>query len=160
MICVAGACGTRTASSRAGEPQPGLGPAEVVPESALAPGACDDVPLLSLEDLAAGKGAGERIAVDVVPEAAVACTLLACESECCNSCGGSYGARLAGDPALELRLDGLAGCTGMDCNLRCEPFGRKPTTRYRFVGTHTFTPAGTTSAYHQAVLEVERYCRL
>ena len=156
------ACATRATPSNPGDnPTPGLGPQEVEPTDALAPGACDDVPLYTLADLAAGKGADERIAIDVVPVANIMCTLLHCgDAECCNGCGGSYGARLAGSPDLELRLDGLKGCSGMDCNLHCEPFGRKPTKPYRFVGMHTFTLAGQTSVYHKADLKVERYCRL
>jgi hypothetical protein len=153
------ACAPRSSPDGSRE-KPGLGPKEVVPTAALAPGACDDVPLYTLEDLATGKGAGERIAVDLVPRPGVACTDLWCpNSECCNGCGGSYGAHLA-QPELELRLEGFAGCTGMDCNLHCEPFGRAPTTRYRFVGTNTFTPAGTNAVYREVAFSVERFCRL
>jgi hypothetical protein len=48
----------------------------------------------------------------------------------------------------------------MDCNFHCEPFGRKPTTKYVFVGKNTFQPAGVTSVYHKATIEVEWFCPL
>lgn len=157
VVVVTACAGTSTVDSGSR----GLGPENTVPAAALAPGACDDAPLHTLEDLAAGKGDGQRIALEVVPEVRGMCTLLACESECCNSCGGDYGANLRrepGDRDFELRFIGLAGCGGMDCNFHCEPFGRKPTTAYRFVGTNVYKPAGVTSTYHQAQFTIEKYC--
>ncbi|MCE9580189.1 MAG: hypothetical protein K8W52_44140 [Deltaproteobacteria bacterium] len=147
--------------------KPGRGPADVVPPSALAPDRCGDAPLVALADLARGTGDGERVAVDLTPQAEVMCTLLACigpngvedgPDVCCNGCGGNYGLRQGMEFAL--RLEGLDGCTGMDCNLHCEPFGTAPTHAYRFVGTVAYTPRGSGAIYDQATLTIEKYCRI
>ena len=141
----------------------GLGPTDTVPAAAKPLDACNDAPLLTVEQLAAGEGDGQRVALDAVPEVNGMCTLLACDSECCNQCGGNYGVALRRKPPerdFELRFDGVGGCGGMDCNFHCEPFGRKPATRYRFVGTNRYKPAGVTSTYHQAEFAVEKFCVL
>lgn len=163
-----GACAGKSSVVASGErDKPGKGPENTVPAMAGTLEECNDAtPVYTLADLAAGKGDGERIMIDLVPEVKGLCTLLDCgDAECCNQCRGGYGARLVGQggaPDLELRLEGamLAGCGGMECNFHCEPFGRKPVTTYRFVGTHTFTPAGRESVYHKSVLAVERFCTL
>jgi hypothetical protein len=127
-------------------------------------GACDDARLVTLEAIAGGAIDGERVAIDVAPVAKVECTEMDCgDRECCNRCEGTYGIALRREPAdrdLELTFTGLDGCSGMGCNLHCEPFGRAPTTRYRFVGKLSFRPAGVTAIFHQAALEVENYCRM
>jgi hypothetical protein len=134
--------------------EPGLGPAELTPEAPMAP--CEGVPVYTFDQLAAGEAVGERIAVDGVPIAEVFCTLLACDTECCNGCGGQY-VLSSGEPA-RIDLRGLAGCDGMDCNLHCEPFGRSPTQRYRFVGVNT--PVEQTAVYHKVEIAVEAFCAL
>ena len=108
---------------------------------------CSDAPPVAFAALA--EAAGTRIALDGVPHAAAACTLLACTDDraCCNRCGGPYALIDAG--GHQVNLTGLAGCSGMDCNMTCEPFGRKPTLRYRFVGTYD---------HGQRNLAVEKFC--
>ncbi len=149
------ACGGAPSS---GKPRTGtLGPAERIP-NAPGPDKCADVPLFTMEQLASGMGAGKLVAVEGVPKTSVICTLLACpNSQCCNSCGGSY--VLRDNRRHRLSLDKLGGCGGMDCNLDCKPFGRRPTRRYRFVGTHHYRAAGKTSVYSSSRIEVVRYCR-
>lgn len=154
-------------------PKPGRGPENVVPELPAAD-ACADAPLVTLEQIADGAHAGERVALEVVPRAAITCTLLACvttvyadeeppppkkpEEVCCNQCGGMYEAQL-GD-RLHVQFTGLPGCTGMDCNYHCEPFGTKPTQRYRFVGKNDFKPVGKSGAiYATSWFTVEKVCR-
>ncbi|MDP3504546.1 MAG: hypothetical protein Q8S33_29680 [Myxococcales bacterium] len=124
-------------------PTPGRGPEDV---AVLLPGArpfCADVFLLTLEEIARGDADGEVVAVEGVPKADVRCTALACADEaCCNECSGAYVLEHEGSDggmALVLHLDGLGSCSGWDCNLECQPFGWKPTTRYRFVGFNSFT---------------------
>ena len=108
---------------------------------------CSDAPSLAFDALA--DATGTRIALDGVPQAAAACTLLACTDDraCCNRCGGQYALIDAG--GQQINLSGLAGCSGMDCNMVCEPFGRKPTLRYRFVGIYD---------HEQRTLAVEKFC--
>jgi hypothetical protein len=167
VLVMLGACAKQSpgdSGPRRAAPTPGLGDKNTVPVEALAPGSCDDAPLVTLEEVATGKTTEGRIALDAVPDVRGMCTLLYCGpgDGCCNECGGDYGAKLVREPAdrdLELRLDGLAGCSGMDCNFHCEPFGRAPTDRYRFVGTLTFQPAGVTSVFHKATVKVEKFCR-
>ena len=148
-------------------PTPGRGPEEVVPASALEAGACDDAPLLTLDDMDAGKGNAERIAIDVVPAPNIMCTLLACypasgsrptsKPSCCNQCGGGYGAQHG--ETLRITFVGFAGCRGMDCNLHCEPFGLNPRTTYRIVGKNNFSKAYTNGAiYNKSSFIVEKYC--
>ncbi|MDP3234630.1 MAG: hypothetical protein Q8N26_17755 [Myxococcales bacterium] len=124
-------------------PTPGRGPEDT---AMLAPSTrpfCADVFLLTLAELARGDADGEVIAVEGVPTANVHCTALACADEaCCNECSGGYVLEHEGSDGgmpLVLHLDGLGSCSGWDCNLECQPFGWKPTTRYRFVGLNSFT---------------------
>ena len=148
-------------------PTPGLGPAETVPTGLPGPEACADAPLITLAELARGERDGERVAVDVVPQAMVRCTALACYSAldgrpaqpeaCCNECRGGYGWEISGE--FHLAFADLGGCSGHDCNLRCEPFGRAPTRAYRLVGTSSRSPRDSNGAvYDTAVFTVERYC--
>jgi len=74
---------------------------------------------------------GERVSVEGIPTPSLRCTAKMCErgEVCCKGCGGGYVVRVGNG---QVRLLGLSGCTGMDCNYRCEPFGiRRPS---RFVG--------------------------
>lgn len=144
---------------------PGLGPAEIVPDLP-GPEACADAPLVTLDEIGRGVRAGERVALEVVPRAEVMCTLLYCatppgmsrEDVCCNGCGGGYALRV--DTSLLLRFENLGRCSGMDCNLRCEPFGREPTHTYRFVGKNDFKPARENGAiYATSTFTVEKVCR-
>jgi hypothetical protein len=143
-----------------GNAPPEHGPEDTVPATAQAPGECDDAKLLSLEAIGRGEGAGERIAVDVVPRADIACTTMSCDQACCNKCGGGYSAHLGDE--LRITFTGLPGtCGGMDCSLHCEPFGLKPRMQYRFVGTGTFMARGPkTAIYDQVDFAVEKYCRI
>jgi hypothetical protein len=92
----------------------------------------------------------EPAAIDGVPKVHLVCTARACPSTqpCCNGCGGGY--RVMLDPATGVSLLGFEGCTGMDCNYKCTPFGNQPKQRYRFVGT--------LDGYNQ--LSVTKYCKL
>ncbi|MBI2393439.1 MAG: hypothetical protein HYV09_27900 [Deltaproteobacteria bacterium] len=166
LLCVGCAPSPPASSSPAPpRPVPGLGPEESVP---TLPGveACADAPLVTLEQIADGAHAGERVALDAVPRAMVICTLLLCtggdeppERTCCNGCGGGYELRLG--ERLLLQFANLGGCGGMDCNLHCEPFGRRPTRRYRFVGKNEFTPRPESGAiYAKSRFVVERVCAL
>jgi hypothetical protein len=150
-----------TARAREPVPVPGHGSEDIVPADVADLARCNDAPRVTLEQLAAGEHAGERVAVDLVPEPILDCTLMACrygderdrlmagrKDQCCNQCGGGYGVVMRRDQALWL-LD-VGRCDGMDCNYHCEPFGWKPTHRYRFVGV-----TGSTSRLE---LHVERYC--
>ncbi len=158
LVSACGGQSTVTSGAR------GKGPENTVPASVLAADSCNDAVLVTLESLATGVGHGTRIALDVVPEVNRVCTLLDCgDNECCNRCRGEYGATLRREPAdrdLEVRFTGLAGCSGMDCNFQCEPFGRQPTTRYRIVGVAAFEAAGTRSIAHAANVAVEKVCLL
>lgn len=156
---------TATPADDRPRPTPGLGPADAVPPDLPGPDACADAPLITLDELARGERAGERVAVDVVPQAMIMCTAMACyaadgapaEDACCNECRGGYGVEVPGE--LVLRFEGLAGCAGYDCNLRCEPFGRAPARAYRFVGTSAWARRGDNGAvYDTATFTVERYC--
>jgi hypothetical protein len=124
-------------------PTPGRGPEDVAMALPGARQSCGDVYLLTLGEIARGDADGEVIAVEGVPKANVHCTELACPGAvCCNECSGAYvldheGAD--GGTDLVLHLDGVGSCSGWDCNLDCTPFGRKPTTRYRFVGLNSYT---------------------
>lgn len=95
--------------------------------------------------------AGTRIAVDGVPSVGVECTEMACTDgrPCCNSCGGEYA--LHDRSRHQINLRGLPGCSGMDCNTVCNPFGRYPTRSYRFVGTYD---------HAQRALSVTKFCAL
>ncbi len=163
VVMVLVACGGSQAGSRGDGVAARPGPADVVPDSARAVGSCDGELVVTLDDVARGQVHDQRVAIDLVPVPHTFCTLLACDRGCCNECGGGYYARLVREPAapdLEVYLDGLPGCSGMDCNLHCEPFGHRPNTQYRFVGRVTFEAAGRTAVYHKARLGVEHYCLL
>lgn len=118
-------------------------PAELVPEGVAR---CDDaLPHLTVDTLTQDAA---QVAIEAVPQVGVACTELECTDgrECCNSCGGEYSALIGG---FQVQLRGLPGCSGMDCDVVCEPFGREPATTYRFIGA--FTTA-------DRVLTVDSYC--
>jgi hypothetical protein len=142
-----------------GNATPQHGAEETVPTTARLLGECDDAKLVTLEAIVRGEGVGERIAIDAVPRADIACTTLACDNACCNKCGGVYSASLGDE--LRITFNGLPGtCGGMDCSLHCEPFGIKPRTQYRFVGTGKRTPRGPNTAIWDHVdFTVEKYCR-
>lgn len=148
------------------KPEPGLGPADMVPAAALAPDACADAPLLTLEQVARGEKSGERIAFDAVPRAQIFCTLLACigpsgehdPNSCCNQCGGGYQVEIR--EQFFLQFHGLGGgCGGYDCNVHCEPFGRSPAHAYRFVGVSEWSKRLDNGAiYDKSKFTVEKFC--
>lgn len=107
---------------------------------------CSDAPVVVFDGLP--DAAGTRIALDGMPRASPVCTLLDCTDNraCCNRCGGNY---FLSDEGRQVDLTGLPGCTGMDCNMVCDPFGKKPTLRYRFVGWYD---------HAQRRLEVDKFC--
>lgn len=118
-------------------------PAELVPEGVAR---CVDAhPQLTVDSLSQD---AVQVAIDAVPRVGVGCTRMECTDgrECCNSCSGEYAAHLGG---YQVQLRGLPGCSGMDCDVVCEPFGRTPTTAYRFIGSYTAT---------DHVLTVDSYC--
>jgi hypothetical protein len=147
-------------------PKPGLGPADIVPADLAPTEACGDAPLLTIEQVAKGERAGERIAFDVVPRATIFCTLMACvgpsgehdPTSCCNQCGGGYEVAIADE--FRLQFVGLpGGCGGYDCNVHCDPFGREPARAYRFVGVSKWTKRIDNGAiYDKAELTVEKFC--
>lgn len=99
------------------------------------------------------------MAVDGVPKAQVMCTLLDCgKGKCCNRCGGGY--VLRDDMKHRILLSKVGRCGGWDCNIKCTPFGRKPTKAYRFVGRHEYRPAGQGSVYATSTIHVVRYCEV
>lgn len=139
-------------------PQPGLGPEETIPDLPRAEQGCAEAQVVSLEDLTLPKFQGLRVAIDAVPQVQGNCTLLACFSAqdgrqraCCNQCGGQY---IVETERLRVYLLGAGTCGGYECNFHCEPFGRKPTHQYRFVGVNQFDSAG------QSMFKVETVCRL
>jgi hypothetical protein len=159
-IVVLAACSSSPTRPADPGPTPGSGAEDTVPATARPAGECDDAPLLTLEALQRGERAGERIALEVVPRPSIACTAMACSRECCNRCGGEYGAEIANE--LRVRFTGIPGtCGGWDCNLQCEPFGLEPKTAYRFVGMNTFKPRGANGAvFDKSEFAVEKYCRV
>jgi hypothetical protein len=136
---------------------------DVVPADAAPLAECNDVPLVTLDQIAAGEHAGEVVAIDVMPAVDMICTHRRCMHKdgskvaCCNRCGGEYQARLRDE--LLLRLD-VGRCGGMDCNIHCEPFGRKPAHSYRFVGTNAFESRKSSEMYATSALHVQKYCSL
>lgn len=108
---------------------------------------CDPALLRGFDELEAATGT--RIGLDGVPRVAVACTEKECTDgrACCNACEGEY---VLLDDNRQVTLRGLPGCSGMDCDTVCEPFGRAPTRAYRFVGAYD---------HAQRVLQVETFCR-
>ena len=159
VVAVAGGCGP-TAPPPPTAPRTGTpGPAERFPE-VPGPEACSDVVEVTLDELGEGKGHGEVVAVEAVPIAFVICTSMYCSPEspeiCCNECKGSYVLRK--ERSHRVFLSGLGHCGDMDCNLDCQPFGRKPTTAYRFVGKHTFEPGGKYTSYASSIIAVDRFC--
>lgn len=150
-------------------PVPGLGPEQTDVWFPPASQLCAEHPVLSLEEVARGDGDGEVIAIDGVPKAHAVCTLMLCrppgkapEEVCCNQCGGGYELELRGDAGvtlLRVRLEGAGTCSGFECNLRCTPFGRQPTRRYRFVGLNSYQAAvGRVAA--SSTFVVEQVCSL
>ncbi|MBA3453412.1 MAG: hypothetical protein H0T42_10005 [Deltaproteobacteria bacterium] len=139
-LAVGGAC---AGTSAPGE-SPSVEPADKRPAGAAD---CSDAAVATFEEL--GDKSGTRLALDGVPRVGVVCTLLECTDgrACCNRCGGEYA--LIDEQRRQVNLSGLAGCSGMDCNTVCDPFGRKPTLRYRFVGTYD---------HEQRRLAVEKFC--
>jgi len=125
--------------------EPVAGAADIVPASALDPGKCDDVPNIRLEQLAVGVHRGERVALDLIPKARVVCT---------DRCRGEY--VLDVDGRRDLLLMGIRGCEATDDGYLCEPFGTRPTTRYRFVGTYD-QPRRLAENFTFAI---EKYCRV
>jgi len=136
-----GACG-----GKAIEQGGGPGPPEPAEKQPAGAADCGDATLGTFDQLA--EVTGTRIALDGVPAMAVACTEKECTDgrACCNACEGEYALIDAG---RQVTLRGLPGCSGMDCNIVCEPFGRTPTRTYRFVGTYD---------HAQRVLAVEKFC--
>jgi len=126
--------------SRTSGPSPT--PDEKLPRGAID---CGDASL-TYEELA--RADGQRIALDGVPRAAIACTRKECTDgrACCNSCSGQYSLLLDG---YQISLGALPGCAGMDCNVDCEPFGRKTKRAYRFVGNYD---------HASRTLAVDKYC--
>jgi len=136
-----GACGSSARPEKIAKQ-----PAEKFPAGAAD---CSDASPTTFEALEAATGT--RIALDGAPTVGVACTEMECTDgrACCNRCGGEYALH---DPSRhQINLRGLPGCTGMDCNTVCEPFGRSPTRSYRFVGVYD---------HAQRVLTVEKFCAL
>lgn len=111
---------------------------------------CRNVRVVTARDLETRDLHAETVAVDGVPTPQIACTGRACPSSerCCNACGGGY--QVMFDAAAGVTLLGFEGCSGMDCNYTCAPFGKQTKQRYRFVGT--------LDEYNQ--LTVTKYCRL
>lgn len=152
IVLIPLSCGSTTSSERT------MGPAERVPEAPAAD-ECGAAPLLDVEQLEAGEGAGRVVAVEGTPVPEVRCTLLQCgEDECCNTCSGDYELAMP-DREHRVLLRGLEGCSGNNCAYDCQPFGREPTRRYRFVGRHEHHPPGETAAYAVSILHLQRYCR-
>ena len=133
-------------ASHAAEPSPSVHRISPVPELPAAAEVCRDSELVDSDHLA--EATGTRISLEGMPIMAVACTDKECTDgrACCNWCAGEY---VLIDERRQVNLRGLPGCAGMDCDYTCEPFGPKPTRRYRFVGVYD----------HQGrVLQVERFC--
>ena len=137
-------------------PVPGHGPANVVPPDVRPAADCAGVRRITrkmLERLRDGKEvpglrSGQELAVVGNPKPQIVCTAAVCAEACCNMCGGAY--TIDVDYEYSVTLMGLPGCSGMDCNYRCEPFGIKPKRRYQFVGT--------LNSYYE--LTVTKYCKL
>lgn len=134
------------------------GPAELFPDAPAQ--ACQGVPVLGEDVSFAEIAEGEEVAMDAVPrQGAGQCTLMACgkSNPCCNRCSGAYTITVTGADraATAIQLDGLKGCSGTECGMTCEPFGRKPTIRYRFVGRMAEKPAQSGVRYR---LAVDRFC--
>lgn len=146
--------------------EPGNGPKDVVPDLPAAE-ACADASSTTLEEMARGMHAGERVAFDGVPRPVITCTEIGCSVRakgewrprpalCCNDCYGYYVIPFGED--FEVVLRGLAGCSGMDCGYHCEPFGIQPAHKYRFVGLNDFRPKGKTSSNDSSYVVVEQLC--
>ena len=146
--------------------KPGNGPDDVVPN--LPPvQACADAPLVTLEELARGVHAGDRVTVVGIPQPWIACEAKLCWRQgeddctrrpvrCCNPCGGEYTLELGDE--LKVALRGAGRCSGMDCGYRCEPFGIRPAHKYRFVGVNDFHSKGETSVWAKSDFAVEKVC--
>ena len=100
---------------------------------------------------------GTVIALEGVPQPQVVCTLMACESACCNECGFvagcAYSVESGGGSVCLSHPD--FECGGMDCALSCSPFSSDPKHRYRFVGKLVHA-----SSSRQVTLEVQKFCRI
>jgi hypothetical protein len=120
--------------------------------------ACDDVALLG-HDPTVGLPAAP-IAVEGVPTMTyLVCTQLLCENGCCNFCrGDGYYVRHALPRGQHVWIHLIVGeCEGNECDINCRPFGHRPRSRYRFVGTLVRFAAATSRARYG--LKVERFCR-
>jgi hypothetical protein len=120
---------------------------------------CDDAPLVTLDELAAGRHAGERIAFEAVPVADHTETLKSCGQDypCCNHVVGSYMVELPG--RVRIMLQGPFRCSGTECEWHCEPFGDRPTSSVRFVGVNEIELASGAPWGASAWFTVEKYCR-
>lgn len=125
------------------------------------PEPCADVPLLTSEqDARAAVDAGSEVAVEgvPVPSDSVECTAKGCfeDDPCCNECHnfGGHRVTLRGPDGAPFVVGmTLGGCGGPQCDMSCQPFGRHPQTRYRFVGK-VHEPLR-----DKWVMKVERFCR-
>ncbi len=142
-------------------PVPGLGPLEVIPDVAGADG-CADAVVVTLDAIARGEHEGERVALVGLPMARKGFTLKYCgpPTVCCNQCTGGWVLGLATKDVVE--LVGIGDCSGLDCNYHCEPFGRAPTHRYRFVGRIEHTPHVVPMRPPRAPshMTVEKFCKV
>ena len=131
----------------------------------LSSGACDDVPVMAVQDLYVGPyelsptrpDAGTVVAFEGRPTAMLMCTERGCEWECCdNACGydPECACSLRADDYNRLCLasDGFA-CGGTDCSPWCRPFSTAPEYTYRFVGSIRYNGL-------LAYLDVAAYCRI
>jgi len=137
------------------------GPAEKTPEAA-AEEFCADVALVGADVEFQHVTYGEQIAIDGVPNAGPeTCTTRPCPKNepCCNRCNSSYVVTITGEArtATAIQLAGLSGCTGSECGVDCDPFGREPKRAYRFVGSLVDEPA-VGGAKH--VFAVKLFCAL
>lgn len=96
----------------------------------------------------------------------VLCTALFCgyperESDgpvCCNKCSGGYDVEARG---IRIYLFEIGECSGYDCNWHCEPFGRNPKRKYRFVGYNEYKSATERrSAFAVSKFKVEKVCAM
>lgn len=146
---------------------------EVASVPLVASGECDGAPLVDAASFFTGPlvlsdgrpKQGTVIAVDGAPQARMVCTLMGCNSECCNNgCGHSGGCTyvIAAGAENEICLgrDDFA-CGGTDCSGWCRPFSTHPSHRYRFVGEVVYVGVAEPKTSVPGVkLQVQKFCRL